>query len=138
MTVYQHYLKWVLRLKCEICMARWLADCPAPFRDYQQMTFYCRGIHVVGVSYPPSSSQIKLRIQISSFVHLNITIKFSVYSKARDIFQTFNDAICSIVYHLPVKVELRKMRMVLVFTGHCSSMKPCSTLCTLWERSDLR
>ena len=28
-TVYQRYLKWVLRLKCEIRMTRWLADCPA-------------------------------------------------------------------------------------------------------------
>ena len=35
MAVYQRYLKWVLRLKCEIRMARmtrWLADCPSLFR----------------------------------------------------------------------------------------------------------
>ena len=31
-TAYQRYLKWMLRVKCEICMVgitRWLADCPA-------------------------------------------------------------------------------------------------------------
>ena len=51
------------------------------------------------------------------------------------LFSTLNYNIDQII--LPVNVELKKMRMVLEFTGQKSSIDPCKTRSTFWQRSDL-
>ena len=43
-TVYHRYLKWVLRFKCEIHMARWLADLADPtFTNFPHRLLPCCG-----------------------------------------------------------------------------------------------
>lgn len=64
---------------------------------------------------------IECRLHISCFLHLHTMSAGEVKSLEGNLNITDK-------YHSPVKVELRKMRKVLVFTGHCSSMKPCRTL----------